>query len=196
MEQLEDGNRVYLQRPAYLHNGFDFLVCVENTNYAPMDHSIRNYPKHEDLRSDLVLKKLSDPIMYNRLYDLLLMVYECHDVYPNEYADIHFTVGLPVDHILKTIKWLFIEQDIRYWNYSGREMTWGIVPGRAKKVTLCHMEICGKTVVSPSMGRLFAFLTLLCSINQYLCLFKGTGQVIRCPFFPGLFLLLDFVPVF
>lgn len=131
VEQLEDGNRVYLQRPAYLHNGFDFLVCVENTNYAPMDHPIRNYPKHEDLRADLVLKKLSDPIMYNRLYDLLLMVYECHDVYPNEYADIHFTVGLPVDHILKTIKWLFIEQDIRYWNYSGREMTWGIVPGRA-----------------------------------------------------------------
>lgn len=30
--------------------------------------------------------------------------------------------------ILKAIKWLFIEQDIRYWNYSGRNMTWGIVP--------------------------------------------------------------------
>ncbi len=33
-----------------------------------------------------------------------------------------------VEHILKTIKWLFIEQDIRYWNYSGRQMTWGVVP--------------------------------------------------------------------
>ena len=30
--------------------------------------------------------------------------------------------------ILKAIKWLFIEQDIRYWNYSGRNMTWGLVP--------------------------------------------------------------------
>lgn len=29
VEQLSDGNRVYLQRPANLHNGFDFLVCVE-----------------------------------------------------------------------------------------------------------------------------------------------------------------------
>ena len=28
----------------------------------------------------------------------------------------------------KTIKWLFIEQDIRYWNYSGRNMTWSIIP--------------------------------------------------------------------
>ena len=42
--------------------------------------------------------------------------------------DIEFSAGLPADHILKTIKWLFIEQDIRYWNYSGRNMTWGIVP--------------------------------------------------------------------
>ena len=28
VETLADGNRVYLQRPANLHNGFDFLVCV------------------------------------------------------------------------------------------------------------------------------------------------------------------------
>ncbi len=34
VETLNDGNSVYLQRPANLHNGFDFLVCVENTNYA------------------------------------------------------------------------------------------------------------------------------------------------------------------
>jgi hypothetical protein len=30
--------------------------------------------------------------------------------------------------IIKTIKWLFIEQDIRYWNYSGRDMLWSGVP--------------------------------------------------------------------
>ena len=131
VEQLKDGNHVYLQRPANLHNGFDFLVCVENANYAPMGNPVRNYPKHEDLRIDLTHKKASDPVMYNRLYELLLRVYDCHDVDENEYTDIHFSVGLPVDHILKTIKWLFIEQDIRYWNYSGREMTWGIVPGIA-----------------------------------------------------------------
>ena len=34
VENLKDGNRVYLQRPANLHNGFDFLVCVENISYA------------------------------------------------------------------------------------------------------------------------------------------------------------------
>jgi hypothetical protein len=68
--------------------------------------------------------------MYNQLYDILHKVYECHDVCESEYSHISFTTGLPVDHIVKTIKWLFIEQDIRYWNYSGHAMTWGIVPDK------------------------------------------------------------------
>lgn len=66
--------------------------------------------------------------MYFELYSLLLKVFECHDVSVDDIQGIEFNVGLPVDHILKTIKWLFIEQDIRYWNYSGRYMTWSIVP--------------------------------------------------------------------
>jgi hypothetical protein len=28
VETLSEGNRIYLRRPAFLHNGFDFLVCV------------------------------------------------------------------------------------------------------------------------------------------------------------------------
>ena len=128
VETLNSGDRVYLQRPANLHNGFDFLVCVENVNYAAPGERRRNYPKHKDIGSDLEIKKTHDPAMYERLYALLRKVYECHDVSDAEINSIHFDCGLPVDHILKAIKWLFIEQDIRYWNYSGRNMTWGIVP--------------------------------------------------------------------
>lgn len=128
VEQLDSGDRVYLQRPANLHNGFDFLVCVENTNYAPEGARRRNFPKHDDFGADLENKKAENPEMYRRLYELLVRVYECHDVSDEEIATVHFNTGYPVDHIIKTIKWLFIEQDIRYWNYSGRNMTWGIVP--------------------------------------------------------------------
>lgn len=128
VEELKDGNRVYLRRPANLHNGFDFLVCVENTNYAMPGERRRNYPKHTDLELDLESKRTENPRMYKKLYALLRKVYECHDVTDEEIDDIKFCSGLPVDHIVKTIKWLFIEQDIRYWNYSGRNMTWGIVP--------------------------------------------------------------------
>ncbi|SDB45036.1 hypothetical protein SAMN02910298_02244 [Pseudobutyrivibrio sp. YE44] len=130
VEQLKDGNRVYLQRPANLHNGFDFLVCVENTNYASEGKRKRNYPKHDDFKYDLAAKKFENTHMYSRLYDVLFRVYNCEDVPESDYSDITFNTGLPVDHIVKTIKWLFIEQDIRYWNYSGRAMTWGLVPDK------------------------------------------------------------------
>lgn len=128
VETLKSGDRVYLQRPANLHNGFDFLVCVENANYAPVGKRRRNFPKHDDIGADLLKKKKENPEMYASLYALLRDVYECQDVTDKQVEAIKFDSGLPVDHILKTIKWLFIEQDIRYWNYSGRSMTWSIVP--------------------------------------------------------------------
>ena len=62
--------------------------------------------------------------MYLKLYNLIQKVYECHDVSDEEIANINFSVGLPTDHILKVYKWFFIEQDIRYWNYSGRTKIW------------------------------------------------------------------------
>jgi hypothetical protein len=128
VETLRSGDRVYLQRPANLHNGFDFLVCVENANYALAGSRCRNSPKHDDFGIDLQMKKEENPEMYARLYALLQRVYECHDVTDEQMDAVIFNSGLPVDHILKAIKWLFIEQDIRYWNYSGRSMTWGLVP--------------------------------------------------------------------
>jgi hypothetical protein len=33
-----------------------------------------------------------------------------------------FHQGFPVEMVLKILKWLFIEQDITYWNYDGRQM--------------------------------------------------------------------------
>lgn len=128
VETLKNGNRVYLRRPAQLHYGFDFVVCVEEMNYATPGKRKRNYPTHKDFSEDLATKKAENPTMYKKLYELLKKVFECHEVTEDEYANIIFKTGFEVDHILKTIKWLFIEQDIRYWNYSGRYMTWELVP--------------------------------------------------------------------
>lgn len=89
---------------------------------------MRNFPKHEDIAHDLELKKAENPGEYARLYDILRKVFECHDVTDEELSGFSFATGYPVDHIVKATKWLFIEQYIRYWNYSGRGMTWGLVP--------------------------------------------------------------------
>lgn len=128
VETLKSGNRVYLKRPANLHNGFDFLVCVENTNYASTGERYRNYPKQDDIIKDLMQKKQESKQMYNKLYLLIEKVYNCCDVADEEIKSISFKGGFLVDSIIKVIKWLFIEQDIRYWNYSGRGMLFSGIP--------------------------------------------------------------------
>lgn len=128
VETLANGDRVYLKHPAYLHNGFDFLVCVENINYAEPGYRMRNFPKHDDIANDLNEKKERDPQEYAKLYLLLKKVFDCEDVTYEEMKSLSFSCGLPAEHILKVIKWLFIEQNTRYWNYSGRNKTWGLVP--------------------------------------------------------------------
>ena len=122
VETLSDGNRVFLRRPAYLHNGFDFVVCVENHNFNPSGR-IRNYPKHDDIINDLKLKKAENKFQYEKLFAILESVYNCKEIHQKEMM-CDFSSGLSSELIIKTLKWLFIEQDIRYWNYSGRDMLW------------------------------------------------------------------------
>ena len=128
VETLSNGDRVYLQRPANLHNGFDFLICVEGVDYSLPGARYRCAPKHEDITRDYNAKKLENPREYARLYGLAQRIFNCHDVSDAEMASVRFHSGLPADHTLKVLKWMFIEQDIRYWNYGGRITTWSIVP--------------------------------------------------------------------
>ncbi len=122
VENLSDGNRIFLTRPAVKRQGFDFLIHVENYRFL----NGRDNPKHEDITADLRAKKEAEPALYISLKGLIDKVFLCND--PNDFlaeTNISFSNGLPVDVILKTCKWFFIEQDIRYWNYSGRGMLKG-----------------------------------------------------------------------
>ena len=60
-----------------------------------------------------------------KLYKLIEDVYNCKEI---EDTNLKFDSGNSVDLILKVAKWFFIEQDIRYWNYSGRAMFMSGVP--------------------------------------------------------------------
>lgn len=122
VETLNDGNRIYLRRPANLHNGFDFVVGVENINFNPNGRK-RSYPKHDDIINDLKNKKAESLKQYKHLFSILENVYKCESL-SDDYTDLIFKIGYSPELIIKTLKWLFIEQDIRYWNYSGRDMLW------------------------------------------------------------------------
>ena len=128
VETLADGRRVFLRRPASIYQGFDFVVKVENSNFAAPNKRARSAPSHQDIISDLEMKRSSNPTEYARLYALIEKVYACHDVTDSELQSPVFSSGFSTEEIIKILKWLFIEQDIRYWSYSGREMLWSGIP--------------------------------------------------------------------
>lgn len=120
VETLSDGRIIYLIRPAYLKKGFDFRISVEGMIFQTK----KDYPKHADIFDDLRAKKNENPAMSRRFYEAIKEVYECkdpEDILP-KHADIKFDTGYSLELVLKVIKWFFIEQDIRDWNYSGRRM--------------------------------------------------------------------------
>ena len=122
VESLEGDRRILLTRPANLKNGFDFLVRVEGMNFTGGAGRRRDNPSHDDLINDLNRKRAESPQQYRRLYRLIQRVHQCEDVPPRAYQRLDFSAGYPVEMVLKVLKWFFIEQDIRYWNYSGRNM--------------------------------------------------------------------------
>ena len=120
VEKLQDGRRIYLTRPAYLKKGFDFLIHVEGKVFM----TGKDFPKHDDIFEDLKKKREENPILFKRLHEAMTRVYNCQD--PEELLkdldNLKFKSGFTVELMLKTLKWFFIEQDIRDWNYSGRGM--------------------------------------------------------------------------
>lgn len=122
VEELSSGDRVYLTRPVPLNKGFDFIIHVENQKFL----NNKDNPRHDDIGNDLKLKKQRNPQAYNKLLLAIQEIFDCRDpdeVYPKYQNELNFTnCGLSPELILKVIKWFFIEQDIRYWNWSGRNM--------------------------------------------------------------------------
>lgn len=121
VEELDDGQLIYLRRPAYLKKGFDFTVNVNETNFNFNIKGKRatKMPSHNHILVDLQSKKEESQKKYEKLIVEIKKVYNCQN---DINYDIKFNSGYPVDLILKCLKWLFIEQDIRDWSYSGRNM--------------------------------------------------------------------------
>lgn len=121
VEKLFNKKRVYLKRPANLNKGMDFTVHLENTNFRVKGPN-KNMPSHMNIVEDLKLKKEENEQEYFKVKKILEKLYNCQKVEDEEYKNINFSVGIEIEGILKIIKWLFIEQDITYWNWSGRKM--------------------------------------------------------------------------
>ena len=118
VEKIKDGRRVFLLRPTYLNKGIDFQVWVEK-----MDGSEDKRPSHKDVFKDLELKKKENPKEIALLKKAINMVWECQESDTVlKTVKLSFKQGFEPELLLKILKWLFIEQDITYWNYDGRGM--------------------------------------------------------------------------
>ena len=116
--KLFNNYRIYLKRPAQFNNGFDFTLNVENWNFNSTGRKTTR-PTHQNILDELSRKKLEDNQQYYRLYLEIECIFNCC---PTTNQRFTFTTGLPTEILLECIKWLFLEQDVTYWNYSGRQM--------------------------------------------------------------------------
>lgn len=125
VETLSDGRQIFLSRPARLNKGMDFVVNVENyTFYSDKPNKKGNYnrlpaPAHHNILSDLENKKKENKAKYAKLKQEIQKIF---DAQPHNWTHLSFQTGMPTEMLLALIKWLFIEQDVTYWNFSGRSM--------------------------------------------------------------------------
>ena len=112
-----DGEIIYLKRPAPLNNGFDFEV---HTSKKLFFGRIKTRPSHNCIKTILKNLKEENRIVYNKTQQVINELYHCNE---KNISSIKYIInGVEIETVLKSIKWLFIEQDITYWSYSGREM--------------------------------------------------------------------------
>ncbi len=123
VEELQTGNRVFLKRPAPLNKGVDFEVHVESVEFRAKGPR-RTMPSHDNIISDLTIKRQESPKAYEHVRKIINSTFACKHVDGAYYQRIStsFSHGHSIEAILKAIKWLFIEQDVTYWNWSGRNM--------------------------------------------------------------------------
>lgn len=120
------GYSVLLKRPVPLNKGFDFTVNVIGM-YFKKNRRYSN-PSHEDIAAALNYVRVNNHIGYLKVKSALTQIYNCQPYEAASLQNISFvdfdSTSHPIEIILLAIKWLFIEQDIRYWNWSGRDMLW------------------------------------------------------------------------
>lgn len=119
-------NEIFLSRPAQFNNGFDFTVNVSGIDFnigyinkKGKKKKSTTRPSHEHILNDLLSKKKEDLSKYKSLVNEVDKIYSCQEY---NARGLNFSSGYDSEIILECIKWLLIEQDVTYWNYSGRFM--------------------------------------------------------------------------
>jgi len=118
VENLPDNKRLFIVRPGHKKN-FDFKVEV--TEEMRLEEG-----SHKQIALDLRTKEQEDQQKFKDLLQAIGEIYRCSENDINrllkEYTNIKkaFQTGAEVEVLLKVVKWLFIMEDIVYWDNEGR----------------------------------------------------------------------------
>ena len=133
VETTRDGYFVELHRPANLNKGIDFTVRIPGVHFNDSKSKHwRQVPRHNDIYTILLqFKNQHGAVKFAKVMATIRKFYDCKEQIriPN-LKIIYLTQDFDLDVVLLSLKWLFIEQDLTYWNFSGRMKLFGELQAR------------------------------------------------------------------
>lgn len=123
------GHHIELWRPALLNKGLDFTVRIPSLKLNTARAQWRHVPRHRDLIRIFTSLKENEPNQYPKILACLHQAFACEPINGLKEISVLFASGetnscdkIPADVAVLVAKWLFAEQDLTYWNQSGRYM--------------------------------------------------------------------------
>ncbi len=120
--------KILLKRPATLNKGFDFTVHTDGIFFrSKSGKTLLDRPSHQNIIDTLTQVKEKLPAdQYFLISEQMQNIFNLEDLDLSKVSNFYFIDcqknQRPIAIILLAIKWLFIEQDVTYWNWTGRIM--------------------------------------------------------------------------
>ena len=152
VENLPSG-QLFISRPGHKKN-FDFKVEVL------MDYGLGE-GSHMEIAKDLRNKKKENTKKFNDLLNAIVEIYHCSennvDIVLRKYKNIEksFSTGAKVEVLLKTLKWLFIMEDIVYWDNEGRAFLFNFLTYVAKETDVTRLKDALEKIKNPERLKSF-----------------------------------------
>jgi hypothetical protein len=152
VEDLPKG-QLFISRPGHKKN-FDFKVeVIKNLGLGEGNHI--------EIAEDLRKKKHKNPQRFKDLLNAITQIYDCSendvDKLLAKYPDLDklFPIGAKVEVILKVMKWLFIMEDIVYWDNEGRAFLYNFLVYFAKETDNNRLKNALEKIKNPERLKSF-----------------------------------------
>jgi len=153
VENLPDNKRLFIVRPGHKKN-FDFKVEVTE------EMGLRE-GSHNQIALDLRGKGQENQQKFKDLLQVIEEIYHCSENDINRLLEIHpgikkaFQIGAEVEVLLKVVKWLFIMEDIVYWDNEGRAFLYNFLVYVANEMDEDRLEEAMLKVKDPDRLKRF-----------------------------------------